>query len=154
MDLALEIQKTNVGIRISILQIDIMGVNFESKQTTLNFLVQIWPKMDLGLVIEKTNLGIRISILKIFCVPIFCQNGQFRLSWAKFGQKWIQDRKFRKKFWNKNQHRRDTMCANFQEKSGNFNFFGPNFPKNGFWSCNFKNLSKDLKFAPPRYYVG
>ena len=35
----------------------------------------------------------------------------------------------------------------------NFDFLGPNLPKNGFWGWNFKNLSLDSESAPPRYYV-
>ena len=36
---------------------------------------------------------------------------------------------------------------------GNFHFFGPNLPKNGFWAQNFKNLSVDLESAPSRYHM-
>ena len=43
------------------------------------------------------------------------------------------------------------MCQ-FSGKTGNFDFFGPNFPQNGFRSWNFKNLSPDSKLAP-RYHV-
>ena len=35
----------------------------------------------------------------------------------------------------------------------NFDFFGPNLPKNRFWGRNFKNLGPGLESAPPRYYV-
>ena len=73
MDLGLEIQKTNVEIRISIPDILCMPIS------PLIFLAQICPKMDLGLEIEKPNFGIRISILEIPCVPIFRQNGQLNL---------------------------------------------------------------------------
>ena len=45
--------------------------------------------MDLELQIHKTNGGMRIIILEILCVPIFRQNGQFRLFRPKFAQKWI-----------------------------------------------------------------
>ena len=41
----------------------------------------------------------------------------------------------------------------FSDKTNNFDFFGPNLPKNGFWSWNFKNLSLDLESAPPIYHV-
>ena len=37
--------------------------------------------------------------------------------------------------------------------SDNFDFLGPNFPKNEFWGRNFKNLSSDSESAPPRYDV-
>ena len=41
----------------------------------------------------------------------------------------------------------------FLKKSGNFDFFGPNMPNNGFWGRNFENLSPDAESAPPRYHV-
>ena len=37
--------------------------------------------------------------------------------------------------------------------SDNFDFLGPNFPKNEFWGRNFKNLSSDSESATPRYDV-
>ena len=44
------------------------------------------------------------------------------------------------------------MCQ-FSGKKNNFDFFGPNSPKNGFCGRNFKNQSLDLESAPPRYHV-
>ena len=35
----------------------------------------------------------------------------------------------------------------------NFDFFGPNLPKNGFWGQNFENLCPGSESAPPRYHV-
>ena len=44
------------------------------------------------------------------------------------------------------------MCQ-FSGKTYNFDFFGPNLPKNEFWGRNFKNLSPDSESAPPRYVM-
>ena len=44
------------------------------------------------------------------------------------------------------------MCQ-FSGKTDNFDFFGPNLPKNGFWGRNFKNLSPYSESAPPRYVM-
>ena len=41
----------------------------------------------------------------------------------------------------------------FSDKTDNFEFLGPNLPKNRFWGQNFKNLSLDLESASLRYYV-
>ena len=41
----------------------------------------------------------------------------------------------------------------FSGKTDNFDFFGPNLPKNEFWGRNFKNLSLNSESAPPIYYV-
>ena len=52
-----------------------MYASFQTKQTTLTFLAQIFPKMDLEFEIQKTNVKIRISIRKMPYVPIIRQNG-------------------------------------------------------------------------------
>ena len=103
INLGLEVEKVNVGIRTSILDIfftpnlpknrfrvgnsennfsknnhpqDTMIANFQAKQTTLTFLAQICTKMDLGSEIQKTNAGIRIIIFEIQCMSIFGKNRQ------------------------------------------------------------------------------
>ena len=44
------------------------------------------------------------------------------------------------------------MCQ-CSDKKVNFDFFGPNLPKNRFWGQNFKALSLDSKSGTPRYHV-
>ena len=44
------------------------------------------------------------------------------------------------------------MCQ-FSGKTDKFDFFGPNFPKNGSWGRNFKNLNLHSKSAPSIYHV-
>ena len=66
MELGLEIEKTDAGIRINILEIRYVLI--------LTFLAQICPKMALELDIQKTNVGIRIIIFEIPCVSIFRQD--------------------------------------------------------------------------------
>ena len=41
----------------------------------------------------------------------------------------------------------------FSDKTDNFEFLGPNLPKNGFWCQNFKSLSLDFESASLRYYA-
>ena len=41
----------------------------------------------------------------------------------------------------------------FAAKLDNFDFFGPNLPKNEYWVQNFKNLSPDSESALPRYHA-
>ena len=48
---------------------------------------------------------------------------------------------------------RNHVCQ-FSGKTYNFDFFGPNLPKNGFWGPNFKKLSPDLESAPPSSHMG
>ena len=76
-DLELEIEKSNVRIRINI--VETLCANFQPNWTTLTLFAQICPKMDLGLEIQKTNVGIRISIVKRACMPIFRKNEQLWL---------------------------------------------------------------------------
>ena len=76
MDLTLEIEKSNIGIRISIL----------GMLCARHFFGPDLPKMGLGFEIEKTYVGIRISILEIPCVLIFSLNGQLWTFWCKFGE--------------------------------------------------------------------
>ena len=45
-----------------------------------------------------------------------------------------------------------SVCS-FSGKTDNFNFFGPNLPKNGFLDQNFKNLNADLESAPLIYHM-
>ena len=52
MDLELEIQKTNVEIKISIVKMPLRA-NFQGKRTTLTFSAQICPKMDFEVEISK-----------------------------------------------------------------------------------------------------
>ena len=59
-DLGLEFQKTNVGIKISILKTHCVPIC--NKTNNLDFSTQIYSKMDLELGIQKTNVGIRINI--------------------------------------------------------------------------------------------
>ena len=68
-----------------------MRTNFQTKQTTLNILAQVYPKLEFGIEIRKFKSGFGISILEILCAPIFRQN------WApKFAQKWILGLEFQK----------------------------------------------------------
>ena len=78
--------------------------------------------MDLGFKIQKTNLGGRIRILEILSVPILRQIGQIWIFWPKFGQKLIFS-------WNKSQHPRDAMYANFLTKGTTLTFLVQICPK-------------------------
>ena len=41
----------------------------------------------------------------------------------------------------------------FSDKTDDLVFLGPNLPNNGFWGCNFKNLSLVSESVPPRYHM-
>ena len=69
MYLGFEIQKTNVGIRISILETPCVSI-FKQKNS-FDFSNQNLPKNGFGVEIQKNNFGIRISILRLLCISIF-----------------------------------------------------------------------------------
>ena len=41
----------------------------------------------------------------------------------------------------------------FSNKTNNFEFLGPNLPRNWFWGRNFKNVILDSESTPPLYHV-
>ena len=86
------------------------------------------------------------------CVPIFRKNRQLWFFRPKFAQKWILGLEFRNRFWGWNFKNLSLDSESgslryyvhqFSDKMDNFEFLGPNLPKNGFWGRNFKNLSLD-----------
>ena len=122
---------------------DTLCANFQPNWTTLTFLAQICPKRKLGFEIQKTNVGIRISIFEI-CVPIFRQNEQL---WP-FGPK-----NFKNLSLDSESASLRYYVYQFTDIRDNFEFLGPNLPKNGFLDRNFKNLSLDSESGSLRYYV-
>ena len=94
MDLGFEIQKTNFGIRIRILEIPCVPIFRQNGQIWLFGL--IWPKIGFWFEILKVDVEIKISILEIPCVPISRQNRQLCLFEPKFAQKWILGLEFQK----------------------------------------------------------
>ena len=139
MNLDFRIQKTNAGIRISFQKIPYVPIFRQNAQLWL-FRSKFDLKRNLESKIQKTNVRIRISILEIPCVPIFRQNAQLWLFWPRFSQKWI-------------------LGLEFQKFNVGINvsileipwLLSPNFPKNRFWSPNFKSQSLGLESAPPIY---
>ena len=125
-DFWLEIQKTNVGIRITFIEIPCLPIFGQNEQLWL-----FWPKFAqksiLGSEFQKTNVGIRISILEIPCVPIFRQNGQFCLFGPKFAQNGSWGWNF-KNLDSESAPPRYHMCQ-FSVKMDNFEFFGLNLGK-------------------------
>ena len=95
MDLGFEIQKTNVGIRISILEIPCVPIFRQNGQLWL-FEPKFAQKWILGSEFQKSKSGFGISILEILCAPIFRQNGQLWIFGPKFAQKWILGSEFQK----------------------------------------------------------
>ena len=85
MDLVLQIQKTNIGIRISILQIPCVPIFRQNGR--LEFFGPNLPKYwILGSEFPKFKSRFGISTTKIPPVPIFCQDGQLSIFRPKFGK--------------------------------------------------------------------
>ena len=82
-NLRFEIQKTNVGIRISMLDIPCVPV-FRQNGHLWIFEPKFAVKWILGSKFQKS--GYRISTSNIPWVPIFSQIGQILIFWPKFGE--------------------------------------------------------------------
>ena len=83
--LGLEIQKTNVGIRISILKISCVPIFRQNEQLWL-FRPKFPQKWILGTDFQKSNCRFKISTSKKPYVPIFSQNWQLWIFRPKFGE--------------------------------------------------------------------
>ena len=76
MDFELEIQKTNIGIRINIFEILWVQIVRQNEQFWL-FRPKLAQKWILGSEFPNSKPGFGISTSNIPCVPIFRQNRQF-----------------------------------------------------------------------------
>ena len=74
IDLGLGIEKTNVAIRINILEIPCVPIFRQNGKLT--FLAQTAQKWILRSEFQNSKSGFGISTSKIPCVPNFSQNGQ------------------------------------------------------------------------------
>ena len=85
MDLRLEIQKTNVTIKISILEKPCVRIFRQNEQLWL-FRLRFAQKLILGLEFQKSKFGFGIPTSKIPSVSISSQNGQVWIFRPKFGE--------------------------------------------------------------------
>ena len=136
MDLGSDIQKANIGIRISIVK--------KNRQFWF-FSTQICTKMNFGVGISK----IQVRIRNLHFQDTMCVNFQLKRTtltfWAQICQRNLS---------------LDLESASlryyvyhFSDIRYNFKFLDPNFPKNGFWGLNLKNPSLDSESASLRDYV-
>ena len=84
-NLELKIQKTNVGIGISILETPCVPIFRKNRQLWL-FEPKFAQKWIFGLEFEKSKSGFEISTCNIPSEPIFSQNGQLQIFRPKFGE--------------------------------------------------------------------
>ena len=128
-NLELEILKTNVGIRISIIEIPCAQIFRQNAQLWL-----FWPKFAqkwiLGLEFQKINVGIRISILEI----------PFQLPWDTIYTN-FQTKRTTLTFWAQISPKMDFggldsksapptyLVSRFSIKMDSFEFFGLNLGK-------------------------
>ena len=83
--LGFEIQKTNVGIRISIFEIPCVPIFRQNGQLWI-FGPKFAQKWILGSEFQKSKSGFGINTSKITCAPVFSQNGQLLIFRPKFGE--------------------------------------------------------------------
>ena len=80
-----EIQKTNVGIRISMLEMPCVPY-FRQNWQLLIFGPKFAQKWILGSDVQESKSGFGINTSNITCVPIFSQNGQLLIFQPKFAE--------------------------------------------------------------------
>ena len=83
--LGFEIQKTNVAIRISMLEIPCVPI-FRQNEQLLIFGPRFAQKWILQSKFQKSKSGFGISTSNIPCVPIFSQNEQLLFFRSKFAE--------------------------------------------------------------------
>ena len=83
--LGFEIQETNVGIRISILEIPCVPIFRQNGQLWV-FGPKFAQKWILGSKFQKSKTGFGINTSKISCVSLFSQNEQLLIFQPKFGE--------------------------------------------------------------------
>ena len=126
--LGFEIQETNVGIRISILEIPCIPFLRQNGQLWV-FGSKFAHKWTLGLKFQKSKSGFEISILEMLCAPIFRQNGQLWNFRPRLVQKLILGSEFQKRSPDSESALPRYHVCQFSVKMDNSDFFGPNFPK-------------------------
>ena len=94
IDFGLEIEKSNVGIRIKILEKLCMPI-FSQYKELWPFQHKFAPKWILGSKFQKSKSKFGISTSKIPCAPIFSQNGKL---WI-FRPKFLKIAQLRTMFW-------------------------------------------------------
>ena len=108
---------------------DTLYANFQPNWKTLGPLVQMYSKMNLGFEIQETNVGIRISILEIPCVPFSDKTGNFDFLAPNFPRKWILGSKFQKSKSGFGISILGALCVTIFRQNGQFWFLAPNLPK-------------------------
>ena len=141
-------QKSKSGFGTCILEILCVSILRQNRQLWL-FGPKFAKKWNLGSKFQKSKFPFGISILEIPHAPTFRWNRQLWMFRPKFAQKWILRSKFQK---SKSGFRIIILgILQFSEKTDNFEFLGPNLPKNGIWHRNFQNLSLVSELTSPIY---
>ena len=150
--LGFQIQKTNVGIRISILQIPCVPI-FRQKG-------QLWI---LGPNLPKNGFLFRnFKNLSLDSESVSLRYYVYQFSKIGDNFEFLGPNLPKNEFWGQNFKNLslDSESASlryyvhqFSDKTDNFEFLGPNLHKNGFCGRNFKNLSLDSDSTPPKYHV-
>ena len=142
--LGYEIQKINVGIRISILEISSVPIFRENGQLWF-FGPKFSQNVILGSKFRKPKSGFGISILEMLLAAIFRQNGQLWTFGPKFAQKWILPTKFQKSKSGCEINTSNIPCVPIFSQNGQLLIFRSKFGEIGqlraifwfkyFWGC-------------------
>ena len=149
MDLGSEFQKTNVGIRISIVKVSCVPSFRKNKQLWLSRpkFVQngIWDRNFKNLSLDSESASLR------YCVHQFSDKTDiFEFLGPNLPKNGIWGQSFKNLSLDSESPSLRCHVYQFSNKTDNFEFLGPNLPKNGFWGWNFKSLSLDSESASLR----
>ena len=124
--LCFEIQKTTLGIRISIFEIQCVLIFRKNRQLWL-FGPKFTEKLILGPKFQKSKSRFGISILEILCAPIFRENAQLWIFGPKFALKWILGSEFQKSKSGCKINSSNIPCVPLFSQNGQLLIFWPKF---------------------------
>ena len=148
--LEFEIQKTNVGIKISIFEIPCAPI-FKQNEQLWPFGSKFAQKWILG-----SKFGISLdsesASLRYYVYQFTYIRDKFEFLGPNLPKNGFLGRKFKNLSLDLESASLRHHVYQFLDKTNN-KFLCPNLPKNEFWGRNFKILSLDLESTPPIYHV-
>ena len=149
----MEIHKTNVGIRISILEIPCAPV-FRPNGQLWTFGAKFGPKNKFcGQNFKNLGLDSESVSLRYYVYQFSEKTNDFELLDPNLPTSGFWGRNFKNLSLDSESASLRYYVHQFSDKTDNFDFLGRNLPKNGFLGGNFENLSLDSGSTPPIYHA-
>ena len=146
--LGFEIQKTNVGMRISILEIPCVPI--------FRINGQLWfcvPKFAQKWILGSRFLDSESASLRYYVQQFSDKRDNFEFLGLNLPKNGFWGRNFNNVSLDLESASLRYYVHQFSDKTDNVEFLCPNLPKNEFCGRSFKNLSLDSESAPPIYHA-